>query len=1327
MSFLQCLSLPTMNGPAYTTAATFIGLAVLLVWVLQQGSFSGRWRFLLCIAGLLWWLATAFLEMGQPQLQCKLAFAQAAWPGIVIVPVSWFFFLGRYCFGPQWRIGRAERVTTTAVISILPLLAATNHWHHLFYGPDTRLETLDGLTFAVFDHGPLFYMVTVVLYVFLLSSVVIVAAAAFSSPKEHRPSFMVLFVGTLAPVFANVAYNYYDITIFGFDPTPFTFAFVLFVMSWAVFANRMFDLSSLARDIIYLNLGDPVIVINRTNFVVAINPAARRLFPNLDAGVSLMGHLALAAISDVIAAGQNEGDCRFDVTMSDRVYSCRLIPIARPLANRDSLLGYVAILTDATGERQRMEQLEAAVMRSASQLETVAAMLDAAERSALTDPLTRLGNRRALELAMDARGDVADAADAIALIDIDYFKDVNDVLGHTAGDTVLRRFAAELANVLPPGAFAFRGGGEEFVVLQTQGSSDALLSMIQQFAAQIRKHNPLEAYSIPPLTFSAGIAGPPTDMGSVADLYELADARLYEAKRTGRNRIIAAPPSGGQAAAQTTPFQSLQSKSGHRFAEGQRRLAPLQRALLRATKKERDGLVDRALAVLGDHCYADRAYVFLLENGQTVSNTHEWCRDQITSQKDNLQDIPISQLYYWIDLLSNDELIDIPDVNLLPTIHADMRAHLLEQEIRAVLAAPLSDGHRLIGFVGLDAVRPRPAFDRDDIALLRSISDAVALAFSDHDPDVSHSPDQQVHAPIRQKQGVVELLAPNHLGMRNAFLNGVLRTSPAAIVSTDRFGNVIFANNEARELLGLTAAIDGREVQSHPDWVIETEDGQPLSPEAFPWLRVARSGREERDLRYTVRFRDGSRRLVAVNAAPIPHAPMGAEVVFTITDVTEARATADRLLNLALRDPLTNLRNRRGLEEAATELLTAAEHDGHCLAFMLLDLDNFRSVNDVLRHGFGDAVLQVAAKRMQTVVDDTGVVARMGGDEFMVVLPCSDKAFADERAEDLRKAIARPIKVDDHVINLTASIGMALYPFDGKEFSQLITGADIALFAAKRAGRNRTQSLSRRLFMAEERRGTLIQALAALDFETGLKVVLQPQCRLGDARTISGAEVLLRWAHPVLGEVGPAEFIPLAENMGLIQRIDQHVIGLASRQLARWAAMGNDMHLSINISGRSFSTPRFATTLLEQLAADQVNPNRLTVELTETTFVRGSRVASNNIAALRKAGIGLAIDDFGTGYASLSYLQRMDVSEIKIDRSFVAGLNTSLRNESEELIRAIVGLARGLGLTVVAEGVETDAQVEWLEAAGCDAVQGNRVGEPVAPELFTQRYLGLLV
>ncbi|ODM43178.1 EAL domain-containing protein [Cereibacter johrii] len=556
-------------------------------------------------------------------------------------------------------------------------------------------------------------------------------------------------------------------------------------------------------------------------------------------------------------------------------------------------------------------------------------------------------------------------------------------------------------------------------------------------------------------------------------------------------------------------------------------------------------------------------------------------------------------------------------------------------------------------------------------------------------------------------------LLERELATRNAFLTAVLHTSVSAIVALDAEGGIVYANDEARRLLVLQPHAGRLRMEA----VLETLDGRPLPEADMPSALVRATGAPLHDLRYAIRRPDGQFGILSIHAAPLPQAADEARIVISVTDITHAEASAERLRRQAAEDPLTGLANRRALADAVEARLKEAAP----FALVMLDLDNFKAVNDLRRHDTGDAVLRVAADRLRAVAGADCLVARMGGDEFMVLAPGADAASAPRLAEALRAAISAPIEVGRQPVHLGASVGIALHPEHGTSMALLMTGADIALHAAKRAGRNRSVLLSQEQFAAEARRSAITQALASTAVEADLRLVFQPQFRACGA--FDGAEALLRWRDPRLGEIGPAEFIPIAEETGLIQRIDARVAVLAARQLGLWARRGWRHRLAVNASAQTFARAGFAEELLQHLADEEVCPQQLVVELTETSLATLSSVADHNIATLRRAGVGIAIDDFGTGYASLSYLHRIEATEIKIDRGFVAGLETAERRDSKPLIQAILGIAQALGLAVTAEGVETERQRCWLSAEGCDRLQGYLLGRPLPVDAFEAAFV----
>jgi diguanylate cyclase (GGDEF)-like protein len=413
----------------------------------------------------------------------------------------------------------------------------------------------------------------------------------------------------------------------------------------------------------------------------------------------------------------------------------------------------------------------------------------------------------------------------------------------------------------------------------------------------------------------------------------------------------------------------------------------------------------------------------------------------------------------------------------------------------------------------------------------------------------------------------------------------------------------------------------------------------------------------------------------------------------------------------AYHDSLTELPNRLLLGERLESALGMAAHDEKPLAVMLLDIDEFKAINDTLGHELGDAVLKRIAGRFSDAVGDRGMLARLGGDEFAVLIE-GDQPAAARIADDLLEALSLPLEIDSLWLHVSASIGMACFPAHGETGSQLLRHADIALYCAKESdGTIRTYddehdeySIDRRALAIQLRRG----------MERGeLLVHYQPKVPLREGGK-SSVEALARWNHPQLGPIGPDAFIPLAERTGIITRLTEKVMESALGQCAQWRSEGLDVSVAVNVSTRSLLDHELPEMIRDMLERYELPPRALQIEITETRIVADLPRARATLDELREMGVMIAIDDFGTGFSSLSQLQQLPIDEIKIDRSFVMGMDND-RNDAV-LVRSIIELARNLGLRVTAEGVETEETTLTLRRLGCDFAQGFHVGRPMAAE-----------
>ncbi len=517
---------------------------------------------------------------------------------------------------------------------------------------------------------------------------------------------------------------------------------------------------------------------------------------------------------------------------------------------------------------------------------------------------------------------------------------------------------------------------------------------------------------------------------------------------------------------------------------------------------------------------------------------------------------------------------------------------------------------------------------------------------------------------------------------------------------------------ELYRILGLPPAVEGRlatlVAAVHPDdrsalehalaQVEGGQDGAELD------VRLPGAGGETRTLHFTIEATPGADRPTLLRG--------------TVQDVTANRAAEAHIQYLAHYDTLTGLPNRMQWISRAEQALAFARRHQMRLGVLFLDLDNFKTINDTLGHPTGDRLLSAVAARLSETLRDEDVLARIGGDEFVVLLP--ELARADDAATVARKLIASltaPFQIDGQDLTISTSVGIALYPGNGADVDTLLKHADTAMYGAKNEGRNDyrffTPDMNSRAYTRLKLENALRRAL-----ERGeLVLEYQPQWAMPEQRLI-GVEALLRWNHPERGRVPPVEFIPLAEETGLIHSIGDWVLREACRQQAAWLADGlPPLTVAVNISALQFRKPGFLARVREIITRSGTAPGHLELELTESALMQPTREIEEQLASLRNMGVGLALDDFGTGYSSLSYLKRLPLTHLKIDRSFVCDLPGDA--EDAAIAAATLSIARDLGLAVVAEGVETEAQRDFLLERQCRVMQGFLFARPLPADEIT--------
>ena len=469
------------------------------------------------------------------------------------------------------------------------------------------------------------------------------------------------------------------------------------------------------------------------------------------------------------------------------------------------------------------------------------------------------------------------------------------------------------------------------------------------------------------------------------------------------------------------------------------------------------------------------------------------------------------------------------------------------------------------------------------------------------------------------------------------------------------------------------------------------------------------------------RRKDGREFLCAMQSNALAEPGTGRRLyVLVAADITERRRIEQELRYLASYDTLTNLPNRALLAERLSRGIVRARRQGTRLALLFLDLDRFKDINDSLGHATGDRILRAAAQRLQDVAGSQYTVARIGGDEFTVVLEdIADASEADRCAQRIIDAFDAPLQLDNrHEIAISPSIGISLFPDHAQVPTDLLKHADTAMYQAKAAGRRTFLRYADAMDSDIRRRASLIASLRRVVERGELRLEFQPQLVLADGR-IGAVEALLRWDSPEHGEVPPSQFIPLAEESGVIVAIGEWVLQEACRTLAEWrrAGIDDDLLVSVNVSAVQLLRSDLSSTVQAALDQTGVPPGVLELELTESVLMANAELASQRLQDFRKLGVSIAVDDFGTGYSSLAYLRRLPITTLKIDKAFIDGLSLpGDNNEDTAITTTVIAMAHSLGLRVVAEGVETSGQLAFLKQHRCDIAQGYWLSRPLAAD-----------
>jgi diguanylate cyclase (GGDEF)-like protein/PAS domain S-box-containing protein len=536
------------------------------------------------------------------------------------------------------------------------------------------------------------------------------------------------------------------------------------------------------------------------------------------------------------------------------------------------------------------------------------------------------------------------------------------------------------------------------------------------------------------------------------------------------------------------------------------------------------------------------------------------------------------------------------------------------------------------------------------------------------------------------------------------------------VVCADISGNITFLNHVAEKATGwLLQEAAGRPMaeifQSRDSTNIET--AETTAAAAILQIRAMSLPSNCVLIR-----RNGEALPIERSIAPIHNRegePIGAVIVFR--DVSAARAMALEIVHSAQHDFLTGLPNRVLLNDRIGQAIIMAQRTNKQVAVLFLDLDGFKHINDSLGHPIGDKLLQSVAKRLVRCVRGGDTVSRQGGDEFVVLLSeVQPPELAATMATKILAAVAKAHSIDKHELHITTSIGLSAYPDDGLDAETLIKNADTAMYQAKESGRQGFRFFTPAMNARAVERQSIEESLRRALERRELTLCYQPKICL-KTRAIVGAEALVRWAHPTRGALSPAQFIPIAEDCGLILPIGNWVLREACAQTQAWVDAGHPpVTMAVNVSAMEFGDDRFLSGLFTILGETRLDPASLELELTESVLMKRVESTAVILSTLRTRGVQVAVDDFGTGYSSLSYLQKLPIDALKVDQSFVRQISSN--GDDAAIVTAVISMARVLKLRVVAEGVETQAELDFLQAHQCDEAQGYYFSRPVPAQQF---------
>ncbi|MFN3881764.1 MAG: EAL domain-containing protein [Nitrincola lacisaponensis] len=717
--------------------------------------------------------------------------------------------------------------------------------------------------------------------------------------------------------------------------------------------------------------------------------------------------------------------------------------------------------------------------------------------------------------------------------------------------------------------------------------------------------------------------------------------------------------------------------------ELERLISRISSAIVMCTYAALDSEIERCLQWIAEYTRTDRSYLFLIQDERYADNTHEWCAQGITPQKQELQQLELCDDYPMVQKIRAHQVINYPDVANLPEESQVEREILTRQGIQSMLAVPMVSNRRLVGFIGIDAVVTRRCWLEDDIYLLRICGEMFTHAL--------------------EHKRTEDLLKASEARLRYVF-----ERIPAIAVQGYDAKRRVFLWNRASELL---YGFSQQEAlgQRLEDLIIPPEDREAVIAAHERWLH---QDDEIPSGELTLLHKTGSR--LRVFSSHVMHTSiLGDKELYCVdVDLTPLKKAQYDLEKLAHFDALTGLPNRILLSDRLNQMISLSHRTEQLVAVAYLDLDGFKQINDSHGHAMGDRVLQQLSDLMKQSLREEDTLARIGGDEFVAVLGGLNQLQDCEPVlKRLLTAASTVLQLDGQNFRISASIGVTIYPLDDAEPDQLMRHADQAMYLAKQAGKDRYQLFDIQLETEIRLKQQALKAISTGLQQGEFELHYQPKINM-QSLAFEGAEALIRWQHPQSGLLYPGAFLPVTEGHQVELELGEWVLHAALAQMQQWRLQGFYCPLSINIAAQQIQCSEFADQLAAALQAHpQVDPQQLQLEILETSALDDMELVTDTLLRCRALGVSLALDDFGTGYSSLAYLKRLPIDCLKIDQGFVREMLADADDLS--IIQGVLGLAHAFDLHVIAEGVETPAHCRQLLTLGCRYGQGYGIARPM--------------